>query len=355
MKSKYLLALALAFISSKVHADNLDPNLVTQLAGRFLVTGRCEATQGLQTDKQLEFISISTPSYSPASNHAFFWFNETAKQFCSKYDDGSSGCISTSGGSIAASSIAAGSLGPAVIASSITLAAMYGSPTLNAANITNIQGAQVGSGVLASNIASGSLGASVIASSIAINAVYPASVKQGDYTTIQGLAMQNQALNMGSNKITSLTNGSASSDAAAYGQIFVGLQKDVQCTVTSSSSTTGTSFINSNLSCTITPTSSSNRIKVTVSGGILVGDTSVSGYLTIARGATNLAGATGFSIFNYGSGSNQQTPYSITYIDSPATTGSTVYNLQFRGDAAGHTVQVTPTSTTSVMVLEEIQ
>lgn len=74
--------------------------------------------------------------------------------------------------SILAASINAGSLGSAVIASSITLAAMYGSPTLTGTNFTGLPGAQVGSGVPAANIAAGSLGTSVIASSITAASIY---------------------------------------------------------------------------------------------------------------------------------------------------------------------------------------
>jgi hypothetical protein len=102
------------------------------------------------------------------------------------------------GSGVPAPNIASGSLGANVIASSITLAAMYGSPTLNGANITNIQGTQVGSGVPAANIASGSLGASVIASSLTAS-----GVTAGSYTST------NLTVNA-EGQITSASNGSSS-------------------------------------------------------------------------------------------------------------------------------------------------
>lgn len=68
---------------------------------------------------------------------------------------------------VAASGVAGGSLGSTVIASSITLAAMYGAPTITGRNITAIP---------ATSISSGSLGDSVIASSVAAGAVYDGAI-----------------------------------------------------------------------------------------------------------------------------------------------------------------------------------
>lgn len=77
---------------------------------------------------------------------------------------------------VAAGDVAAGSLGATVIASSISLASMYGAPSLTGTNFTSLPGAQVGSGVPAANIATGSLGASVMASSAAINTIFDAQI-----------------------------------------------------------------------------------------------------------------------------------------------------------------------------------
>lgn len=71
------------------------------------------------------------------------------------------------GSNIPSSAISAGSLGANVIASSITLAAMYGAPTLTGTNITSIP---------AASINAGALGTSVIASSVAQQAVYASAL-----------------------------------------------------------------------------------------------------------------------------------------------------------------------------------
>src|SRR5216684_1363363 len=75
-------------------------------------------------------------------------------------------------------------------------------------------------------------------------------------------------LNLGSNKIVSLANGTASTDAAAFGQIFTGFQALVQATTTSATTTTSSTYQSTALAATITPTSSSHRIKISVSGNI---------------------------------------------------------------------------------------
>ena len=99
------------------------------------------------------------------------------------------------GPNLPTSAISAGSLGSGVIASSITLNAMYGTPTLTGTNFTAIPGTQVGSGVPAANIASGSLGNSVIASSLSVNS---GSISAGtNITSITG-TWPNQTINAAS-------------------------------------------------------------------------------------------------------------------------------------------------------------
>lgn len=93
----------------------------------------------------------------------------------------------------------------------------------------------------------------------AVYAVYVATNSPGVANTTTLLSVSTQgavaigggALDMGSHKITSLTNGSASSDAAAFGQLPV---FSVLCSssVSISSTTTSSSFVPSYLGCTAT-------------------------------------------------------------------------------------------------------
>lgn len=163
-------------------------------------------------------------------------------------------------------------------------------------------------------------------------------------------------MGMGSNKITSLANGTASTDAAAYGQIFYGLQKSSQCTVAVASSTAVTSFVPTNLTCQITPTSSSSRIKITVETDANAQDNTVDGFATIERGTTNLGASNGFKVWNTGSGTGTQTvPLSMAYIDSPATTSATTYTVYIKSDNGAKAIGINGANRTAVMILEEIQ
>lgn len=91
--------------------------------------------------------------------------------------------------------------------------------------------------------------------------------------------------------------------------------------------TTSTSFgtASNTLSVSITPTSSTSKIYVVVSTGVFKA-TGGSGFVTIYRNSTNLGTANGMALF-------QQAYYSstcISYLDSPATTSATTYQLYFR-------------------------
>ena len=95
--------------------------------------------------------------------------------------------------------------------------------------------------------------------------------------------------------------------------------------------TTSTSFgtASNTLSVSITPTSASNKIYVVVSTGVFKA-TAGTGFVTIYRNSTNLGTANGMALF-------QQAFYSstcITYLDSPATTSATTYQLYFRSNDA---------------------
>jgi hypothetical protein len=93
--------------------------------------------------------------------------------------------------------------------------------------------------------------------------------------------------------------------------------------------TTSTSFgtASNTLSVTITPTSATSKIFIICNTGVFKA-TAGSGYLTIYRGATNLGGSGGMAQF-------QQAIYSsscISFLDSPATTSATTYQLYFKSN-----------------------
>jgi len=161
-------------------------------------------------------------------------------------------------------------------------------------------------------------------------------------------------LAMGSNKITGLANGTASTDAAAFGQIYYGFQAPVQATTSTGASTTSSTFQNTALTASIQPTSSSHRIKITATFAGAADSASNNALFTIKRGSTNLGGTSGFVVIN-SSTTTTITPVSITYIDSPATTSSTTYTVAYASGDNTHTVEFMPAGNQlAVIILEEI-
>ena len=101
-------------------------------------------------------------------------------------------------------------------------------------------------------------------------------------------------------------------------------------------STTANSFTDiTSMSVSITPTSSSSKIYVTVTG-TCSGQSATSGsQIRLVRGSTAICigdasgSMTQASTNSYQLDVNQSNPFSISFLDSPATTSSTTYKIQF--------------------------
>ncbi len=169
--------------------------------------------------------------------------------------------------------------------------------------------------------------------------------------TLPGAMTAGGAIAMGSNKITGLSNGTASTDAAAFGQIKA--LQFVLASNTTDFTTTSTTYVTTNISGTITPTSASNRVKISFSGMARY-DVGSEYALTIANGTTDLSpGANGFArITDTATGTNRM-PISCVFIDSPATTSAVTYNIRIK-NVNGTTTIGLGGSTTQVLILEEI-
>jgi trimeric autotransporter adhesin len=156
--------------------------------------------------------------------------------------------------------------------------------------------------------------------------------------TLPGPMTAGGAIAMGANKITGLANGTASTDAAAFGQIKV--LQTITGTTQTKTTTSSSSFQATSLAVTITPTSSSNRIMLICQFMVQRGGTGDLAY-SIERGSTVLGDSSwglGFFAQNSGSLSNAQMMQFIAYIDSPSTTSSTTYTLIVRAISSGQNV-----------------
>jgi len=120
--------------------------------------------------------------------------------------------------------------------------------------------------------------------------------------------------------------------AVSTGQII----QVVSATDSTSRSTNSTSFVtgSNTLSVSITPSSSSNKILILVGSAGNGGD---AGYYTIYRGATNLGSSTGMSVNGNVAGGTTG-GVGMHYLDSPATTSSTTYQVYIRSNTSSASV-----------------
>ena len=118
-------------------------------------------------------------------------------------------------------------------------------------------------------------------------------------------------------------------------------------------SSSSTSYIDTGLSASITPSSSSNKVLVLVSMGVFGADASGSAGAAhkLLRDSTDLVihssnGAHGMSGYIYTAGT------SFTYLDSPSSTSSLTYKVQFKSNGGENFV--TDNGSTAVMNLLEV-
>jgi hypothetical protein len=127
----------------------------------------------------------------------------------------------------------------------------------------------------------------------------------------------------------------------------------VQATYSVQTIRTGSTFTDTGLTASITPTSATNRILVIVSQqGIYSSTSNVFCVVRLLRGASviNTSGSLGSTT----AGNLYSPTISICFLDSPATTSSTTYKTQFAdvNNVAGVGVQVS--NETSTIILMEI-
>jgi hypothetical protein len=140
----------------------------------------------------------------------------------------------------------------------------------------------------------------------------------------------------------------------------------VFATRTTSVSVTGTTFTDTGLTATITPSLATSKVLVlvqqTAQNTATSADSSGLG-IRLLRGATAIdtphySGGSGGSLEFYSSGSTGVRAIGgilpMTYLDSPATTSATTYKTQIASDSAGQTAQAQNSSSMSTITLLEI-
>ena len=131
----------------------------------------------------------------------------------------------------------------------------------------------------------------------------------------------------------------------------------VYATQASQESTTSTSFVNTSLAATITPTSASNKILVLANVN-MYGDTNdVHSVCTVYRGTisgTNIGNGDWGIGGSYAGASPVKNNVSCAILDSPSTTGAQTYTVAIRRNGSSGTMYLNVNGERSTIVLQEI-
>ena len=115
----------------------------------------------------------------------------------------------------------------------------------------------------------------------------------------------------------------------------------VNATYATIATTTSSTYADTGLTATITPTLNTSKILVLVSqNGIYKYSGDAAGSIKLLRGATELARLEDIASYNGASGANAVGGISTSYLDSPATTSATTYKTTFANRSALGTFNV---------------
>ena len=140
---------------------------------------------------------------------------------------------------------------------------------------------------------------------------------------------------------------------AATGAVLQVVQGTTNTQVDNSTQT----YVDTGLTATITPTSTTSKILVVVAqnGGFKSNSNIDNGIAAILlRGATNISTFATYAGWSYTTNYAYIETIGTTYLDSPATTSATVYKTQFKNMAATSGVALQKQFVTSTITLMEI-
>ena len=121
--------------------------------------------------------------------------------------------------------------------------------------------------------------------------------------------------------IGTVTNQFADGNMAAGSVIQI-----IQASTTTEVASTSSSFVDSGLTASITPSSTSSKIFILFTLHQFISATGQTSNVKLLRGSTELLG-TGYMLFNGGSSIIGQGSHH--FLDSPSTTSATTYKIQF--------------------------
>lgn len=134
------------------------------------------------------------------------------------------------------------------------------------------------------------------------------------------------------------------------------VQAAIQGTETTGGSTTSTSFADAGATATITPSSVSSKVRITICGVTNTSLSTAEGFIGISRAGSDLFTTASTPLAFSPAVAAATLPYSMSYIDSPATTSATQYKTRIaRAGTGTFTIGgAASTGSTTIMILEEI-
>ena len=154
--------------------------------------------------------------------------------------------------------------------------------------------------------------------------------------------------------ITKLNNLSVSALTALPSGVGGKVLQVLNATTTSETATTSSSYQATNLSVSITPSNSANKVLIQAQFVLCTATDSNWADSTLYRGASNLVGANGCVGVYIGDASQIHTPASITFLDSPSTTSATTYTVRIRSRNNSGNTRFNADNFTATIVAMEI-
>ena len=130
----------------------------------------------------------------------------------------------------------------------------------------------------------------------------------------------------------------------------------VQATTSTSTSTNGSSYIDTTLTATITPSAATSKVLIMTYQSFNLSRASVSdagAFTNLVRTSTDILSQPA-STLSFGDDNDHKWGLSVNYLDSPSTTSATTYKTQMKTGSASHTIYAQQGNTPSVIILMEI-
>jgi hypothetical protein len=196
------------------------------------------------------------------------------------------------------------------------------------------------------------LGSSIDTTTKALNP----STTLGDIEYRSATANTNTRLGIGTTgQVLTVAGGvpSWATPAGAGGKVL----QVIMGTTTSSASNSTTTYADTNLTASITPSSATSKVLVLVSQGGAVrsnGNANNALLLQLQRGGSSIAQISNEGMQTDSAFRQGDFTYNIAYLDSPATTSATTYKTQFKNKQASAAIFVQAANELSTIILMEI-